>query len=192
MIALAILLAAPFAWAQANGAIHAGPIFELPGVATDVPFDPNSEGWHVGPQEVSYDPAAGPWLKRLAAPAYGPGNYGVIEELIVGPGPAWTDWHEEILSPSPGADWTGGTIYDASGAPVAGLTVQVMGPRIWFFFDPLPPGTPIQVVKTLHYGIAGANLPIDVAEYPTTPEPTSLALVAGCLAGLAVLRRRHG
>jgi len=175
--------------AQANGGISASSNPNGPSVVTDVPF--KLDGWVIDPVTVTYDPTAGPWLKQLTAPATGLGNYTLIEDLIVGTGPAWTDWHEEILTA--GGSWVSGDIFDVSGNLIPGLVKQKTGQKFDFFFDPLAPGTQIKINKTLFWNPPVGTNPatIDVLQYPTTPEPASLALVAGALMGLIVFRRRR-
>lgn len=78
-----------------------------------------------------------------------------------------------------------------------GLPPESLGhsPDIWFDFDPLPPGTSIEIVKQIHcHGPNGC--PIDgvirIVEWPTivpAPATTALLLLGLALASLATRRR---
>ena len=65
-------------------------------------------GWNVGssttPVPVGFDPAAGSWVKTLTIQNMGTPHF-VDEWLQVSGTTAWTDWHEEILTP----DWNWAT-----------------------------------------------------------------------------------
>ena len=133
----------------------------------------NNESWFVGfPNDrvvISFVPGAGPWVKFLDVP------FGVspqfqddlFEEIEVGAGPDWTDWHEEIQTP--GWNFISATITTSTG--------QVLnpppGPNIWVNFEPaLPAGTTISIQKILEYTgptIIGPSV-IELWEYPTIPE----------------------
>ena len=117
----------------------------------------------------------------------------------MGPGPNWIDWHEEILTP--GWEWTFGDITDPTdptGASIPGLTVS-FGPAgnppnvIWFDFDPLVPGTPIDIWKEIHcIDPNSCSSPIQIAEFPTiVPLPAAVWLFGSGLLGLVGISRRR-
>jgi len=174
--------------------------------------DPNN------PVSVSYDPTAGPiekWLKfdsdlngdgaidlnDLAIFAANP-IFNLQEFLVVGPGPAWTDWHEEILTP----DWEWGNVQINSFGPPPGptnLLIQQTPTTVDFYFDPLPPGTQVDIRKQLVFAgnIADQafqtdflqnNLMVKISEHPTVPEPSGLVLAACGVLGLCLRRSRQG
>jgi hypothetical protein len=190
-----------------------------PVISIPVPQDPLSGQFNFGspasPVPVSYATGAGSFEKVLK-PNPDQNNDGVVdatdfsqflstthtlsEFLQVGPGPSWTDWHENILTP--GWDWGNVSIVTPGVVGPTNLVINQAGPSVDFFFDPLPPGTNVLIRKQLHFSgqpnttmqadfLAG-NYEIRVAEYPTSvPEPTALPLVGLALAGFAMVRLRR-
>jgi hypothetical protein len=149
---------------------------------------------------VQISPTGPQWVKTFSGPngqpfTAVPGQTFTLQELLViAPTQSWTDWHEHILTP--GWDWVQPTLFMANFAPPPGLSTVFtpgtpsVGGAVDFYFNPLAPGTLLDIRKTLQYtGTPGVafNGTIQIAEYPT-PEPATLSLLA--LGGLAVLRRR--
>lgn len=190
-------------------------------LATTHLFDPSLPGWTIAdpnglPIGITAVPDNAPWIKQLLIPPNLTNVPPIIpfstvftvrELIVVGqpgfPGPAWTDWHEQLIEGP--WDWVGGTILSALGAPLPGLEVSLgdpgldpdlgHSPEIWFDFDPIQPGTMIEIVKQIHcHGANGcpSTLPIIIREYPTirVPEPMTPALVGVGLLVAAGLRRR--
>ena len=126
------------------------------------------------------------------------------EYLTVGPGPAWTDWHEMILTP----DWEWGSATLATpNAPTAltNLTTSLMPQQVDFFFDPLAPGTDVDIAKDLFFtgnltpqlqqDFLAGELTVRVSEYPTSvPEPGAacMALLVAVTAAAIGMRARLG
>jgi hypothetical protein len=171
-----------------------------------------ANGWTVmsstGPIPVSLDPTGPVWGKSFTGPNGGPFFYPptspnnpalpVTEILQVAGGLPWTDWHEDVIgidasgAPDPGWSWANPFIL-VNGQPASNLTIAGVGTgNLSFYFDPVLPGSIIQIRKDLVYsGPAGAVFTgtLAVHEYPTgVPEPTTLGLLA--LGGLCALRRR--
>ncbi|HPD31982.1 MAG TPA: PEP-CTERM sorting domain-containing protein [Phycisphaerae bacterium] len=125
-----------------------------------------------------------------------PGQTFTLQELlVVAPTQSWEDWHEHILTP--GWEWVQPTVFLANFAPPPGLNTVVTpatptsGGKIDFTFNPLVPGTLIDIRKTLKYDDpTGAVFTgkIEIAQFPT-PEPATLGLLM--LGGLLALRRRR-
>ena len=169
-----------------------------------------------GPITISADPSAGIWLKTLplddlvgpglVGPTNGAGDLilGLFEAVTIGEGPAWRDWHESILTD--GWEWVTGAIQGMGvvlslplittdfAAAIPGLDSSINGRDIAFTFDPLEPGTTIGILKLLECTdaqICFEDGAIRIAEYPSIPEPTTLALLGLGLAGLGFSRRKQ-
>ncbi len=167
-------------------------------------------GWTVvsstGPIPVVLDPTGPVWGKAFTGPngsnffypPTSPNNppLAVNELLQVSGNLPWTDWHEEVIgidasgAPDYGWTWANPVIY-VGGLPAPGLTVTGVGTNLLTFdFDPILPGTIVNIRKELVYtGLPGATFigTLAVHEYPT-PEPASLALLV--FGGVLALRRR--
>jgi len=117
--------------------------------------------WVVDPHEIIYDPNFGPWQKNLL-PVGGVGSFDVdddttggdqtffliTEEVTVGQGLPFTDWHEEL--DAPGWEWQEGTISNENF--VDDVEGMIVDNTIWFFFNqPLVPGTILEIEKEFAY-----------------------------------------
>ncbi|MGB9626102.1 MAG: PEP-CTERM sorting domain-containing protein [Phycisphaerae bacterium] len=196
----ASLLAAQAALAQGVGNIGSLP---TQFVTTNPP-----NGWVVadpagGPIPVELNPSGPQWSKAFtgpnggpfAQPAFGP-PLPVTEVLVVSGNLPWTDWHEDVIGvdasglPDPGWVWANPFIL-VNGAPPAGLSIVGAGTgSLSFFFNPVAPGSLVQIRKELVYnGLPGTTFigTLAIHEYPT-PEPATIGLLA--VGGLAMLRRR--
>ena len=186
------------------------------GLHTDPAFDPtvgSNGGWLIGflngqpaPPVITADPTAPNWLKVLQLPptrTFAFGTYLDLNEYLqVGPGPAWTDWHERILTK--GWEWrAAGSFFTGGGNSVGGTTSDTDGDgvldMIEFEFPPLAPGNVAAIQKQIGCviqtgctgeAVAGHGFGIVVREHPTIPEPGTLLLAALALAGLGVSRFR--
>jgi MYXO-CTERM domain-containing protein len=148
--------------------------------------DPNGPKWH---KTLVGDPTGAPVIAQ-------PGQiFSLSESLYIEGNLPWMDWHEEILTP--GWDWVNPILFLANGVPASGLTVTntpgslTQGGTLGFDFDPLYPGTQINIRKQLQYnGPAGMVFigHISIDQYPT-PEPATAGLLA--LGALPLLRRRR-
>jgi hypothetical protein len=189
------------------------------GVGGDPPteFEGTLNGVHVGsetnPIPIDLVPGGPMWPKFFTVDV---GTGGVGPGLVI---PVWehfqilpppvgvpvlplTDWHEEVHTPN--WTWRGGTLMVGDDDPIDGLLGGPQGAATNIWFD-LPigvkpePGIPIDVWihKELIYNgplIPGTPIVIEVWEYPTVPEPATLALAAlGTVTMvLAGSRRRRG
>jgi hypothetical protein len=174
-----------------------------------------ANGWTVisstGAIPVSLNPTGPVWGKSFVGPNGGnffyPPTSGtnpplpVTEVLQVAGNLPWTDWHEDVMGidqfgfPDPGWSWGPNTTILIGGLPAPGLTFTGVGTgNLSFFFNPVLPGTTINVRKELVYtGLPGATFvgTLAVHEYPTgVPEPGTLAIL-GLGATLAVRHRRR-
>ncbi len=136
-------------------------------------------------------PNGGPFFQ----PAFGP-PLPVTEVLQVAGNLPWTDWHEDVMgidasgAPDPGWSWANPSIL-VNGVAPSGLSITGAGTNnLSFFFNPVAPGSIVQISKDLVYsGIPGTTFigTLAIHEYPT-PEPATLGMLA--LGSLTVLRRR--
>ena len=198
-----LVVSVSLAAAQAALAQGVGNIGSLPLV---IPQN-SPGGWVIGtppaPIPVVRDPNGPKWIKHLTDPGGGPiinpnpGTiYDINETVQIAGNLWWSDWHEEIITP--GWEWTSAvSILENVIQPPAGLTIVntpgtlTEGGTLEFYFDPLPPGTLLNIRKQLQYvGIPGTVHigPIELAQYPT-PEPATMALLAA--GSLVALRRRR-
>lgn len=148
---------------------------------------------------ISYDPCAGP-IYKLFTGAQGPSIH-IVEDMEVGPGPVWTDWHEIILTP--GWEWAFAsapippTLDSPSIGPIPGVPGGG-GVEVNFYFPAIPCGEQIHIEKYLVWtglDVTGAPVvftpDILVAEYPTTvPVPGAVWLLGSGLMGLVGLRKK--
>lgn len=212
-------LASP--WAQAGIAAPAvGGAPDNPPVAGSIGFhgglhtDPafSGTGWTVGSptarMSIVADPDAPNWIKVLQLPpaVLFPFSTSLIllEFLHVGPGLAWTDWHERITTQ--GWEWgPGATLLAEDGQTVPGILSDTNSDGLFetldFFFNALDPSNDVTIQKVVHCGapggcvgepVLGHGFGILVREFPTVvPESGTLLLLAAGLAGLAASRRRR-
>ncbi len=202
---IAVAGVAVLAVATMTGAAYAQGVGNLPALPTTFPQLGTSPAWVIttsaGPIPVVLDPAGPKWVKHLTDPNGGlvvaqPGQvFGFSESLVVAGANPWSDWHEEILTP--GWQWLAPSAVLANGLPASNLaasylpTTTTVGGSVSFTFDPLAPGTLVDIRKQLQYvGVPGTVYigPLEIAQYPT-PEPATVGLLA--LGGLAALRRRR-
>jgi hypothetical protein len=165
-------------------------------------------GWIVGsptaPIPVVRDPLGPVWSKSFTGPNGGPFAHPALgpalpvqEFLVVAGNLPWADWHEDVMgidasgAQDPGWVWAN-PAFLVGGLPAPGLTITGAGTNnLSFFFNPLPPGTPVVIRKQLVYnGVPGTAFigTLAIHEYPT-PEPASLMMLAA--GGLLALNRRR-
>ncbi len=186
LAALNVVLVAGGGSALAQGVGNLG---QLP-----VAIQPSGNGWVITdpnglPLPVVRDPLGPVWHKDLfgdAAGVLGGVTYTLQEQLVVAGNLTWSDWHEDILTP--GWTWSNPILLVNGNIP-AGYSVVNTGASVSFYFNPIAPGSIVDIRKDLVYtGPVPAVFPsISVDQYPT-PEPAS-ALLLG--AGGLLLRRRR-
>ena len=152
----------------------------------------SATGWDIGipaPLPVVLNPTGPAWQKILVGPNNAPvvavpgQTFYLHEVLTVSGNLPWSDWHEDILNPY--WDWTGSQILINNAIPAGLVTNNILGNgtqggSISFLFNPVPPGSTVDIFKHLTYQ-ANPALPVFsskvlVNQYPT-PEPATLGLL---------------
>jgi hypothetical protein len=205
MFRLSVVVAVSLIASQMALAQGVGNIGSLP---TVFPGPNPPVGWNVvsstGPIPVVLNPTGPAWSKNFtgpnggpfAQPAFGP-PLPVHESLVVAGILPWTDWHEDVIgidasgAPDPGWVWANPALL-VGGLPAPGLSITGAGTNsLSFYFNPLPPGTVVDIRKQLVYnGLPGATFigTLAIHEYPT-PEPATMGLMG--IGSLLVWRRRN-
>lgn len=153
------------------------------------------------PQPIDLDPIGLPWRKAIIA---GPGGFGGgtirIVEIIKNTGTEpWTDWHEiDAKIGSHGTVWGDVLDVQVNGSSIgymADITPNVID--LYDFSQPVLPGDTLRIFKELEAltdnFVQEGTLVASILEFPTTkvPEPSTVVLVAGGIAGLLAIRRRR-
>lgn len=188
---------------MAGAGVRAQGVGNLGGLPPTIPMTGGGITWEVGvpnPLPVVRDPLGPVWKKTLTDQNGGPftavsgQTFTLHEVLVISGNEFWSDWHEDIVEPE--WSWTGAQIFINNNIP-AGLVINnvpgnaVQGGSISFLFNPVAPGSVVDIFKHLTYHGNPAVPPftgtLTVNQYPT-PEPASLALLAS--GGLVLMRRR--
>ena len=205
LLPVALVFVALLLWSFAP-AVQANTVEEVPaggGDGQSVSSDHDAGGddyVEIGgapPVDVRYDPDAGPWVKTIINLNPNARVVTIIENLHV-VGPAWTDWHEEIVDP--GWRWLLGSNMDATteGTLVIDDLQGILsadGQELDFLFPgtPLPECTMVSIVKKLTW-LGEMPTPgfVTIQQWPTVPEPSTVVmLLCAGLAGLYLWRRHR-
>jgi hypothetical protein len=139
---------------------------------------------------VELDPVGPTWLKHIQRDgdplSTWPQHYIRLNEYLVISGErSWTGWTQQIDVPA--FEWVlSNTSILANGATPTGLSIVTDGSVLRCTFDPLPPGTQINLLSRLRYDGTLLVDSFDVQQFPV-PEPTTLLEV---LVLAALIRRR--
>ena len=157
----------------------------------------------VGLGDVIYDPNAGPLLKIFTVPD-APGDHKLTlnETFHVGADPtdpAIYDWHEVLMVLDPVGGWMPAVgvglswVSDVTVTPLGGISI--IGPTLSLYWqEGLPYCTDVDISKTIDIwmgpGYFGAGDQFAVLQWPTVPEPATMALMGLGLGSLWMRKRR--
>lgn len=138
-------------------------------------FDYVNIGSSGNPVPIYYDPKAGPWQKTFTnflAPLT------INEAIQIAPGgPNWTNWEEQILD-DPGWVWASGATLSILGGQTYNGQLSLDQQTVEFHFLSQGVGATLIINKVLQWNGSPNARPatVIVNEWPTVPEPGTLAL----------------
>jgi hypothetical protein len=173
------------AWGQGVGGASPTQTEHLLVPAAGIPENPLQWWAFVGspenPLAVELDPVGPTWMADFGVEqgnAISSNEISLIDErLLIQGGLPWTGWQMEILTSH--FDWSTQWLSPAfdvrvNNIRVSGLNVELLGPVARVSFDPLPPGTAVQIKARIAYeGTAVFTDPLQVEQFPI-PEPATL------------------
>ena len=177
LLAFSILLLVPLG-AQNALAVNIGPNDAPPPFTTTSVEHPIgiSNGWEVGPVEISHDPNAGPWEKVLPEDPNTPFPKVLIEEILVGStSEPFSDWHEKIVDDTSCYVWSSSPVFFGQFLPPDTTVSATFSPdrKIvdWTFDPPIPAGHQFKLFKFFDcdLSVGPRTGDIQVFEYPTVP-----------------------
>lgn len=190
----AVVGAASAAWGQGVGGTSPTETTHTIQGIYQIPEAPKMWETQIGLPEariaVELDPAGPTWLMHVQRDgdplSTWPQHYIRLNEYLVISGErSWTGWTQQI--DVPGFEWVlSSTSILANGATPTGLNIVTDGSVLRFTFDPLPPGTQINLLSRLRYDGTLLVDSFDVQQFPI-PEPTA---ILGFLVLASLIRRR--
>jgi len=134
-----------------------------------------SNGWEVGPVEISHDPNAGQWFKELREEFNTPFIKTLIEEILIGSASEpFSDWHEKIDNIITTCYvWSSSVVFFGQNLPPGTTVSATFSPDRktvdWTFNPPIPAGHQFKLFKFFDcdLSVGPRTGVIHVLEYPT-------------------------